>query len=73
MWMLLLVAYSQRDPNAFYLSKHIRRSFSKDTSSSMNYSKVFSWANGTLLSNLFGPHSGKKTLQKFPKYVSKNF
>ncbi|CAL8342625.1 unnamed protein product [Boreogadus saida] len=58
MWILLLVAYSQRDPNAFYLSKHIRRSFSKDTSSSMNYSKVFSWASGTLLNNLFGRHSG---------------
>ncbi|XP_030199909.1 polycystic kidney disease protein 1-like 2 [Gadus morhua] len=58
MWMLLLVVYSQRDPNAFYLSKHIRRSFSKDTSSSMNYSKVFSWASGTLLNNLFGRHSG---------------
>ena len=59
MWMLLLVAYSQRDPNAFYLSKHIRGSFSKGTSSSMTYGEVFSWANGTLLHNLFGRHSGK--------------
>ncbi|CAL8267238.1 unnamed protein product [Lota lota] len=58
MWMLLLVAYSQRDPNAFYLSQHIRSSFSRQTSSSMTYSQVFSWANGTLLNNLFGDYPG---------------
>ncbi|KAJ3592348.1 hypothetical protein NHX12_007475 [Muraenolepis orangiensis] len=58
MWMLLLVAYSQRDPNAFYLSQHIRRSFGRNTSNSMTYSQVFSWANRSLLQNLYGDYPG---------------
>uniref|UniRef100_A0A3B4T629 Polycystic kidney disease protein 1-like 2 n=1 Tax=Seriola dumerili TaxID=41447 RepID=A0A3B4T629_SERDU len=54
MWMLLLVAYGQRDPNAYFLTQHIRQSFSKGISDSMSIQDVFSWANTTLLSNLFG-------------------
>ncbi|XP_034046435.1 polycystic kidney disease protein 1-like 2 [Thalassophryne amazonica] len=58
MWMLLLVAYGQRDPNAFFLTQHIRQSFSKGISDSMTIQDVFSWANTTLLSSLFGEHPG---------------
>uniref|UniRef100_A0A673B3V4 Polycystic kidney disease 1 like 2a n=1 Tax=Sphaeramia orbicularis TaxID=375764 RepID=A0A673B3V4_9TELE len=58
MWMLLLVAYGQRDPNAFYLNRHIRNSFSSDTSDSMSLSDVFTWANTSLLHNLFGVYPG---------------
>uniref|UniRef100_A0A665ST47 Polycystic kidney disease 1 like 2a n=1 Tax=Echeneis naucrates TaxID=173247 RepID=A0A665ST47_ECHNA len=58
MWMLLLVAYGQRDPNAYFLTQHIRQSFSKGISDSMSIQDVFSWANMTLLSNLFGEHPG---------------
>nr|XP_046243263.1 polycystic kidney disease protein 1-like 2 isoform X2 [Scatophagus argus] len=58
MWMLLLVAYGQRDPNAFFLTQHIRQSFSKDISDSMSIQDVFNWANTTLLSNLFGEYPG---------------
>ncbi|KAM3625915.1 uncharacterized protein V6R79_019756 [Siganus canaliculatus] len=58
MWMLLLVAYGQRDPNAFFLTQHIRQSFSKDVSDSMNIQDVFNWANTTLLSSLFGEYPG---------------
>uniref|UniRef100_A0A8D3BLK0 Polycystic kidney disease protein 1-like 2 n=1 Tax=Scophthalmus maximus TaxID=52904 RepID=A0A8D3BLK0_SCOMX len=58
MWMLLLVAYGQRDPNAFFLSQHIRQSFSKGISDSMSIQQVFNWANTTLLSNLFGERPG---------------
>eukprot|EP00066_Takifugu_rubripes_P019390 XP_011608656.1 PREDICTED: polycystic kidney disease protein 1-like 3 [Takifugu rubripes] len=58
MWMLLLVAYGQRDPNAFFLTQHIRQSFSKDISDSMSIQDVFNWANATLLSNLFGEYPG---------------
>ncbi|XP_051235467.1 polycystic kidney disease protein 1-like 2 isoform X2 [Dicentrarchus labrax] len=58
MWMLLLVAYGQRDPNAYFLTQHIRQSFSKDISDSMSIQDVFNWANTTLLSNLFGEHPG---------------
>ncbi|XP_029000907.1 polycystic kidney disease protein 1-like 2 isoform X2 [Betta splendens] len=58
MWMLLLVAYGQRDPNAYFLTQHIQQSFSKGASDSMSIQDVFSWANTTLLSNLYGKHPG---------------
>lgn len=60
LWMLLLVAYGQRDPNAFFLNQHIRDSFSADISDSMSLDDVFTWANTSLLSNLFGVYPGKK-------------
>lgn len=59
MWMLLLVAYGQRDPNAYLLTQHIRQSFAKDISDSMSIQDVFNWANTTLLSNLFGEYPGQ--------------
>nr|XP_020466514.1 polycystic kidney disease protein 1-like 2 [Monopterus albus] len=58
MWMLLLVAYGQRDPNAYFLTQHIRQSFSKGISESMSIQDVFNWSNTTLLNNLFGEHPG---------------
>lgn len=60
MWMLLLVAYGQRDPNAYFLQKHIRESFSKDVSDSMSLGDVFSWSSTVLLKNLFGEYSGER-------------
>ncbi|XP_054471700.1 polycystic kidney disease protein 1-like 2 [Anoplopoma fimbria] len=58
MWMLLLVAYGQRDPNAFFLNRHIRDSFCKEISDSMSLGDVFTWANTSLLSNLLGVYPG---------------
>ncbi|KAM9346888.1 polycystin-1-like protein 2 [Symphorus nematophorus] len=58
MWMLLLVAYGQRDPNAFFLNQHIRKSFSRNISDSMSLGDVFTWANTSLLSHLFGVYPG---------------
>ncbi|KAM4630467.1 polycystin-1-like protein 2 [Polymixia lowei] len=58
MWMLLLVAYGQRDPNAYFLTQHIRQSFSKGISDSMSIKDVFVWTNASLLSNLFGDYQG---------------
>ncbi|TKS67505.1 Polycystic kidney disease protein 1-like 2 PC1-like 2 protein [Collichthys lucidus] len=58
MWMLLLVAYSERDPNAFFLNQHIRNSFSEQISDSMNLGDVFIWAKTSLLNNLFGVYPG---------------
>ncbi|CAK6964402.1 polycystic kidney disease protein 1-like 2 [Scomber scombrus] len=58
LWMLLLVAYGQRDPNAFFLNKHIRKSFSEDITDSMSLGDVFTWANTSLLNNLFGVYPG---------------
>ncbi|XP_075335044.1 polycystin-1-like protein 2 [Odontesthes bonariensis] len=58
MWMLLLVAYGQRDPNAFFLNQHIRESFTKDVSDSMSLQDVFTWASTSLLTNLFGKYPG---------------
>ncbi|XP_029385709.1 polycystic kidney disease protein 1-like 2 isoform X2 [Echeneis naucrates] len=57
-WMLLLVAYSQRDPNAFFLNQHIRDSFSEGISDSMSLDDVFKWLNTSLLGNLFGVYPG---------------
>jgi polycystin 1L2 len=59
MWMLLLVAYGQRDPNAYFLSRHIQRSFSQGISDTMSIGDVFVWANTSLLKNIFGSHAGK--------------
>uniref|UniRef100_A0A8C4F9S5 Polycystic kidney disease protein 1-like 2 n=1 Tax=Dicentrarchus labrax TaxID=13489 RepID=A0A8C4F9S5_DICLA len=58
LWMLLLVAHGQRDPNAFFLKQHIRNSFSGDISDSMSLGDVFTWAKTSLLSNLFGVYPG---------------
>uniref|UniRef100_A0A8D3E2G5 Polycystic kidney disease protein 1-like 2 n=1 Tax=Scophthalmus maximus TaxID=52904 RepID=A0A8D3E2G5_SCOMX len=58
MWMLLLVAHGQRDPNAFFLHQHIRKSFGGGVSRSMSLGDVFAWANTSLLSNLFGAYPG---------------
>lgn len=59
MWMLLLLAYGQRDPNAYFLQKHIRESFSRNISDTMSLGDVFSWADKVLLRNLFGEYSGE--------------
>lgn len=59
MWMLLLLAHGQKDPNVFFLHRHIRDSFSSQTSDSMSLTDVFTWANTLLLSNLFGVYPGK--------------
>ncbi|KAI3355890.1 hypothetical protein L3Q82_004434 [Scortum barcoo] len=58
LWMLLLVAYGQRDPNAYLLNQHIRNSFSTAISDSMSLGDVFTWANTSLLNNLFGVYPG---------------
>lgn len=58
LWMLLLVAYGQRDPNAFFLKQHIRKSFSENISDSMSLRDVFTWTNTSLLNNLFGAYPG---------------
>ncbi|XP_065818468.1 polycystin-1-like protein 2 [Labrus bergylta] len=58
MWMLLLVAYGQRDPNAFFLNRHIRHSFSRGITDSMSLGEVFTWANTSLLENLYGVYPG---------------
>ncbi|XP_043987289.1 polycystic kidney disease protein 1-like 2 [Gambusia affinis] len=58
MWMLLVVAYGQRDPNAFLLKQHIKNSFSDSVPDTMTLQDVFTWANTTLLQNLFGEYPG---------------
>lgn len=64
--MLLLVAYGQRDPNAFFLNQHIRKSFSNKISGSMSLNDVLTWANTSLLRNLFGKYPGKHELFIMP-------
>ncbi|KAM4614101.1 polycystin-1-like protein 2 [Discoglossus pictus] len=58
LWMLLLVAYGQRDPNSYYLNKHIERSFTEGLEPVCSYRQFFTWANTTLISNLYGTFPG---------------
>uniref|UniRef100_W5M8L2 Polycystin 1 like 2/pseudo n=1 Tax=Lepisosteus oculatus TaxID=7918 RepID=W5M8L2_LEPOC len=61
LWVLLLVAYGQRDPNAYLLTQHIEESFTNGMSNTMAHKDVFTWINTTVLSNLFG---------KFPGFIT---
>ncbi|KAM6380599.1 polycystin-1-like protein 3 [Pluvialis apricaria] len=58
LWMLLLVAYGQRDPNSYYLNKHIENSFTDGFDDVYSYRDFFSWANTTLVKNLYGSYKG---------------
>uniref|UniRef100_A0A8C9MUS2 Polycystin 1 like 2/pseudo n=1 Tax=Serinus canaria TaxID=9135 RepID=A0A8C9MUS2_SERCA len=58
LWMLLLVAYGQRDPNSYYLNKHIEDSFTDGFHDVYSYQDFFTWANTTLLKNLYGTYKG---------------
>uniref|UniRef100_A0A8C3NZX8 Polycystic kidney disease protein 1-like 2 n=1 Tax=Cyanoderma ruficeps TaxID=181631 RepID=A0A8C3NZX8_9PASS len=58
LWMLLLVAYGQRDPNSYYLNKHIEDSFTDGFQDVYSYQDFFTWANTTLLKNLYGSYKG---------------
>ncbi|NXA23049.1 PK1L2 protein, partial [Ibidorhyncha struthersii] len=58
LWMLLLVAYGQRDPNSYYLNKHIENSFTDGFEDVYSYQDFFSWANTTLVKNLYGSYKG---------------
>ncbi|NXG52006.1 PK1L2 protein, partial [Psilopogon haemacephalus] len=58
LWMLLLVAYGQRDPNSYYLNKHIENSFTDGFHDVHSYRDFFTWANTTLIKNLYGSYKG---------------
>nr|XP_058135506.1 polycystin-1-like protein 3 [Dasypus novemcinctus] len=58
LWMLLLVAYGQRDPRAYHLHRHLERSFARGAPAVLGFQGFFAWANTTLVSNLYGPHPG---------------
>nr|XP_009943686.1 PREDICTED: polycystic kidney disease protein 1-like 2 [Opisthocomus hoazin] len=58
LWMLLLVAYGQRDPNSYYLNKHIENSFTDGFHDVHSYQDFFVWANTTLVKNLYGSYKG---------------
>ncbi|NXO04337.1 PK1L2 protein, partial [Rhinopomastus cyanomelas] len=58
LWMLLLVAYGQRDPNSYYLNKHIENSFTDGFHDIYSYRDFFTWANTTLVKNLYGSYKG---------------
>ncbi|KAM6177463.1 polycystin-1-like protein 2 [Erethizon dorsatum] len=58
LWMLLLVAYDQRDPSAYHFNRHLKHSFSRGFSDMLGFREFFEWANSTLVNNLYGPHPG---------------
>ncbi|ELR47512.1 hypothetical protein M91_21384, partial [Bos mutus] len=53
LWMLLLVAYGQRDPSAYHFNRHLEHSFTKGFSTVLSFQQFFTWANTTLVSNLY--------------------
>uniref|UniRef100_A0A8C3PDD2 Polycystin 1 like 2/pseudo n=1 Tax=Chrysemys picta bellii TaxID=8478 RepID=A0A8C3PDD2_CHRPI len=58
LWMLLLVAYGQRDPNSYYLNKHIESSFTDGFRDIFSYQDFFTWARTTLVNKLYGSYQG---------------
>ncbi|XP_021494524.1 polycystin-1-like protein 2 isoform X1 [Meriones unguiculatus] len=58
LWMLLLVAYGQRDPSAYHLNRHLEHSFTQGFSAVLSFREFFQWANTTLVKNLYGHHPG---------------
>ncbi|XP_006152651.1 polycystic kidney disease protein 1-like 2 isoform X2 [Tupaia chinensis] len=58
LWMLLLVAYGQRDPHAYHFHRHLEHSFTQGLSAVLGFREFFEWANTTLVSNLYGQPPG---------------
>lgn len=56
LWMLLLVAYGQRDPNAYNFNRHLKHSFTQGFSAVLSFQEFFMWANTTLVKNLYSHH-----------------
>ncbi|XP_002917769.2 LOW QUALITY PROTEIN: polycystic kidney disease protein 1-like 2 [Ailuropoda melanoleuca] len=58
LWMLLLVAYGQRDPSTYYFNRHLEHSFTHGFSAVLSFKEFFIWANTTLVSNLYSHYPG---------------
>ncbi|XP_037372114.1 polycystic kidney disease protein 1-like 2 [Talpa occidentalis] len=58
LWMLLLVAYGQRDPSAYHFNRHLERSFTQGFAGVLGFRDFFTWANTTLMNNLYSHHPG---------------
>uniref|UniRef100_M3YDV1 Polycystin-1-like protein 2 n=1 Tax=Mustela putorius furo TaxID=9669 RepID=M3YDV1_MUSPF len=58
LWMLLLVAYGQRDPSTYHFNRHLEHSFTQGFSAVLSFREFFVWANTTLLSNLYSYYPG---------------
>ncbi|XP_046290740.1 polycystin-1-like protein 2 isoform X1 [Marmota monax] len=58
LWMLLLVAYGQRDPSAYHFNRHLEHSFTRGFSAVLGFQEFFEWANTTLVNNLYGHYTG---------------
>nr|KAF6407288.1 hypothetical protein HJG59_009931 [Molossus molossus] len=55
---LLLAAYGQRDPSAYHFNRHLKHSFTQGFSAILGFQEVFTWANTTLVRNLYSHHPG---------------
>ncbi|KAM8774755.1 LOW QUALITY PROTEIN: polycystin-1-like protein 2 [Rhynchonycteris naso] len=58
LWMLLLVAYGQRDPNAYHFNRDLEHSFTQGFSAILSFQEFFMWANTTLVKNLYSHYPG---------------
>ncbi|XP_075834135.1 polycystin-1-like protein 2 [Microtus pennsylvanicus] len=58
LWMLLLVAYGQRDPSAYHFNSHLEHTFTQGFSAVLSFREFFEWANTTLVKNLYSHHPG---------------
>ncbi|KAF3817624.1 hypothetical protein GH733_012911 [Mirounga leonina] len=53
LWMLLLVAYGQRDPSTYHFNRHLEHSFTQGFSAVLNFKEFF-----ILMSNLYSHYPG---------------
>uniref|UniRef100_A0A4W2GWE1 Polycystin 1 like 3, transient receptor potential channel interacting n=1 Tax=Bos indicus x Bos taurus TaxID=30522 RepID=A0A4W2GWE1_BOBOX len=61
--LLMTTVYSTQNSNRFYLRQAIHKSFSQRFSEIKLLKHFYTWANSTLLPNLYGDYRGKTTVQ----------
>uniref|UniRef100_A0A452FMA3 Polycystin 1 like 3, transient receptor potential channel interacting n=1 Tax=Capra hircus TaxID=9925 RepID=A0A452FMA3_CAPHI len=61
--LLMTTVYSTQNSNRFYLRQAIHKSFSHRFSEIKLLKHFYTWANSTLLPNLYGDYRGKNTVQ----------
>ena len=59
----MTTVYSTQNSNRFYLRQAIHKSFSQRFSEIKLLKHFYTWANSTLLPNLYGDYRGKTTVQ----------
>ncbi|XP_067904987.1 polycystin-1-like protein 2 [Heterodontus francisci] len=56
--LLLTIAYGEQNPNSFYLNRAINQTFTPSFNVIRSNNDFYTWANKSLLPNLYGSHKG---------------